>query len=498
MSALTAAQHPAAADLPQLLKRLEAATAKLEELALAHQGGPHGPSTSAAQNQPGRPLGGSASATTCGPVNAGGGASSAAVNAYESLLAGPLKTFLNLSRDIGEIIEEQSRAVGAAFEAERRIIETAGNCKKPDLTSSEFAELIKPVQEASLAAVSLKENNRQSPFFNHLSTVSEGLPALGWVAVEPKPFPFVGEMRDAAQFYANRVIKEYKDKDRKHVDWANSYINLLSELQGYVKAHHTTGLVWNSKGGDLKSAAATTAPARSQAPAAAAPPPSQASPTGSLFSELNRGGNITAHLKHVDKSQMTHKNPELRASSVVKAEAGKPAAAPSFAKGPAKLPPRTQQEGNKWVVENHVDARVTLDNVELKHVVYIYGCTGTTVQIKGKVNTVSIDNCKKTGVLVDSTVAGVDLVNCKSVQVQITGLSPKVSVDKTDGCQIFMSSQCVREQMELFTAKSSEINLSFPESDSQGSEFVERAVPEQLKTVVTDGKLHTVCVEHKG
>jgi hypothetical protein len=39
-----------------------------------------------------------------------------------------------------------------------------------------------------------------------------------------------------------------------------------------------------------------------------------------------QGEGITAHLKKVDKSQMTHKNPELRASSVVKA-AEKPAAA---------------------------------------------------------------------------------------------------------------------------------------------------------------------------
>jgi hypothetical protein len=36
-----------------------------------------------------------------------------------------------------------------------------------------------------------------------------------------------------------------------------------------------------------------------------------------LFSALNKGGDITKGLKKVDKSQMTHKNPALRASSVV-------------------------------------------------------------------------------------------------------------------------------------------------------------------------------------
>jgi len=33
--------------------------------------------------------------------------------------------------------------------------------------------------------------------------VSEGIPALGWVTMEPKPAPFVKEMSDAAQFYTN-------------------------------------------------------------------------------------------------------------------------------------------------------------------------------------------------------------------------------------------------------------------------------------------------------
>ena len=37
----------------------------------------------------------------------------------------------------------------------------------------------------------------------------------------------------------------------------------------------------------------------------------------SLFGVLNKG-NVTAGLRKVDKSEMTHKNPELRAGSIVK------------------------------------------------------------------------------------------------------------------------------------------------------------------------------------
>ena len=48
--------------------------------------------------------------------------------------------------------------------------------------------------------------------FNHLATVREGIAAVGWVTMEGAEAPkYVGEMRDASQFYGNRVIREYKD-----------------------------------------------------------------------------------------------------------------------------------------------------------------------------------------------------------------------------------------------------------------------------------------------
>lgn len=499
--------------LVELLNRLEAATCKLEEIAL-NQAHTAASGTSSASTSPtSAPASGSSSS------NAGSAAPSpVSVEAYDELLAGPLAAFLDHSERVGGIVKEQALAVKQLFAAQRHVIQIATQSKKPDLTSPVFADLLKPMQQASLVIIEFREKNRPSSFFNHLSTVSEGIPALGWVAVEPKPFPFVGEMRDAAQFYSNRVIKEFKDKDRKHVEWAGSFLTLLTELQNYVKKHHTTGLVWNPSGADpqsfVGSVPGATSPTKSPAGAAPPPPPAPAPgaalPTAgvktgdisSLFGELNRGASVTSGLKKVDKSQMTHKNPELRTSSVVKADAleKKPVSNSTAAqpKAATKLPPKTQLEGNKWVVENHTSGTVVLDQVELKQVVYVYGCTGTTIQIKGKVNTVSIDNCKKCGVVAESTVAGIDLVNCKSMQVQVTGYAPTVSVDKTDGCQIFMSQECVQKNLELFTAKCSEVNLCWPEGKGADQEFVEKPVSEQFKTVVAGGKVHTVPVEHKG
>lgn len=33
--------------------------------------------------------------------------------------------------------------------------------------------------------------------------------------------------------------------DLRHVDWVKSYLNIWSQLQAYIKEHHTTGLTWS-------------------------------------------------------------------------------------------------------------------------------------------------------------------------------------------------------------------------------------------------------------
>ena len=70
-------------------------------------------------------------------------------------------------------------------------------------------------------------------------------------------------MNDAGMFYTNRVLKDSKDsrasKDWKataqvHVDWTKAWVSGLANLQAMVKQYHTTGLVWNPKGGEAKAA----------------------------------------------------------------------------------------------------------------------------------------------------------------------------------------------------------------------------------------------------
>ncbi|KAJ3116008.1 F-actin-capping protein subunit alpha [Phlyctochytrium bullatum] len=438
--------------LAAVIKRLETATQRLEEIVRSK---------------------GAAEA-----VSGGSGSSDAksapAVVAFEELISGPLQTFLNHANAIGGLVQEQAGHVKDAFAAQKALIEIAASSKKPDTAT--LQSLLGPTQKEIEAIVSIRDKNRPSPLFNHLSVLSEGIPAIGWVVIEPAPVPYVNEFKDSAQFYSNRVLKENSDK-KDHTEFVKSFGGLLTELAAYVKKHHTTGLAWNPKGGDAKNAS-VSAP-QTPSPAPAAQPTSATADKadrGGLFASLNKDG-LTSGLRKVEKSEMTHKNPELRAASVVPASATEKPAAPTKTFGAApKAPPKKALEGNKWVV------------VEI-----IF-----SLPVKGKVNAVTLDNCKKTGTLLESVVSTVDVVNCKSSQIQVTGVAPTVVIDKTDGLQLYLSKDCVAANVEVLTAKSSEVNVLLEGAGEDGG-FAEKPIPEQLKTVVgPGGKLVTSVVEHKG
>jgi adenylyl cyclase-associated protein len=83
-----------------------------------------------------------------------------------------------------------------------------------------------------------------------------------------------------------------------------------------------------------------------------------------------------------------------------------------------------------------------------------------------------------------------------SFTVQILGKVPTILVDGTDGGQIYLSRESL--DVEIITAKTSALNVSLPVEGEDEGVFEEKPVPEQLKTVVVNGKLQTSIVEHSG
>jgi len=421
----------------------------------------------------------------------------ASVAAFDEILSNNYKPFSDLCKKIGGDVATVGAMVDQAFKAQREFLSTASKSKQP--AGPALQQLLKPTSDKISEIQAYREKSRRSDFFNHLSAISESIPALGWVAVAPAPAPYVKEMNDAGQFYTNRVLKDWKEKDRTHVDWVKAWVSTLTELQTYVKKNYTTGLTWNPKGAEAV-AKAGGAPPPPPGPAPPPPPPAGAldltpdpskAARGDLLASLNKGADVTKGLKKVSDDQKTHKNPALRAGAVVKAVDKTPAPAKTYGKAVAvNKPPRLEQDGKKWNVEyfkNNPD--IQINDVEPNHSVYVFKCEGSTVKVNGKCNNIIIDGCKKVAVVFNSVVSSCEFINCQSVQMQVLGKVPTISVEKTDGCQMFLNAESVGA--EIVTAKSSEMNVMIP----VGDEFVEQPIPEQFKTVITGGKLKTSATE---
>ena len=103
----------------------------------------------------------------------------------------------------------------------------------------------------------------------------------------------------------------------------------------------------------------------------------------------------------------------------------------------------------------------------------------------------------KTQILVDNLVSSVDVIKCPNFAIQITGALPTIMLDQVDGASIYLSKESLAT--EVFTSKCSSVNIVLPPEDEEGDgDSTEHALPEQIRTVVKDGKLVSEIVEHAG
>lgn len=130
----------------------------------------------------------------------------------------------------------QASAVLRAFVEQRKFILVTTKAKKPDMNGPAFMQLLKPFNEIISVVTEIREKNRGSPFFNQLSTVSESITVLAWVTADSKPHKVVEENLASAQFWGNRVLKDYKEKYalfRLFQGEGLKYIGTPSKWNGY-------------------------------------------------------------------------------------------------------------------------------------------------------------------------------------------------------------------------------------------------------------------------
>ncbi|KAF7142619.1 hypothetical protein RHSIM_Rhsim05G0074500 [Rhododendron simsii] len=450
------------------------------------------------------------------PAEGGGDAAAAAVVAaldpsivaFEDLMGEYVGRVSAAAEKIGGQVLDATKVVAEAFAAQKQLLVMVKQTQKPDMAG--LAEFLKPLNEVIVKANKMTEG-RRSDFFNHLKTAADSLSALAWIAFTGKdcgmsmPIAHVEESWQMAEFYNNKILVEYKNKDPSHVEWAKALKELyVPGLRDYVKRHYPLGPVWSVTG---KITVPTPAKApKSSGPAPPPPPPaslfSSESPQSSssrpkvgmaaVFQEINTGKPATAGLRKVTDDMKT-KNRADRTGIVGAGEKESGASSRSFSKAG---PPKLELQVRKWVVENQIGRKnLVIDDCDSKQSVYVFGCKDSVLQIKGKVNNITVDKCTKMGIVFTDVVAACEIVNCNGVEVQCQGSAPTISVDNTSGCQLYLSKDSL--EASITTAKSSEINVLVPGAGPD-DDWGEHALPQQFVHVYTDGQFVTTPVSHSG
>ncbi|KAJ0981909.1 hypothetical protein J5N97_010164 [Dioscorea zingiberensis] len=471
-----------------LVARLETAVARLEALAVA---GSHAAISSS----------GVTDAPSLDP----------AISAFDELVAKFLGRVSAAADKIGGKVLEATKILEEAFAVEKDLLIKAKQSQKPSLEN--LAGFLKPLNEVILKANALTEG-RRTDAFNHLKSIADSLTALAWIAYSGKdcgmslPTAHVEESWQMAEFYNNKVLVEFRNKDPNHVEWAKALKELyLPGLRDYVKGFYPLGPVWSPVGVAVSAPTYSSAlpkPPSTQAPVP--PPPPSASlfsfettssrpkeGMSAVFQEISSGKSVTAGLKKVTDDMKT-KNRTDRTGVVGVSE--KESRTSSFAFSKAGPPKLELQMGRKWAVENQIGKKnLVIDDCDSRQSVYIFGCKDSVLQLKGKVNNITMDKCNKMGIVFTDVVAACEIVNCNGVEVQCQGSAPTISIDNTGGCQLYLSKGSL--EASITTAKSSEINVLVPGATSD-DDWVEHALPQQFVHAFKDGHFVTSPVSHSG
>ncbi|KAG9244204.1 adenylyl cyclase-associated protein-like protein [Calycina marina] len=529
-------------NLTTLIKRLEAATSRLEDIASSTVEPPtaksNGTSTAVA-SPPSAPVAAPLPPpipALAEPVEANAEPLPESVEDFDSFIDGSVKKYVALSQELGGPVAEQAASVSKAFASQRNLILISTKAKKPDMGGPQFMQLLQPLADSITLIGETRERNRASPLFNHLSAVSESIGVLAWVQVDPRPEKHVEESLGSAQYWGNRVLKEFKEKDPKQVQWMQSYYQIFKDLSEFVKDTFQQGIPWNPKGVAIEeamklvgSSGLSSAPAAGGAPPPPPPPGPPPSPLrfdstpepapaanagglGAVFSELNKGEAVTKGLKKVSADQMTHKNPSLRAGATVPTRSDSTSSVSSISrnKSPApgkkpkpesmrtKKPPVKTLDGNKWYIENYDgDTKPIEIEASISQSILISRCNKTTVIVKGKANAISIDNSPRLSLIVESLVSSIDVIKSNNFALQVMGTLPTILMDQVDGAQVYLGPESMNT--EVFSSKSSSINLNIIDTKSEDGDYKEVPLPEQIRTWVgKDRNIHSEIVEHAG
>ena len=62
------------------------------------------------------------------------------------------------------------------------------------------------------------------------------------------PTQHIEEAWQSAEFYANKVLMEFRNTEPAHVDWIKNLKDVLLKMKDHVQKHHRAGPAWNPQG----------------------------------------------------------------------------------------------------------------------------------------------------------------------------------------------------------------------------------------------------------
>ncbi|KFM79851.1 Adenylyl cyclase-associated protein 2, partial [Stegodyphus mimosarum] len=397
---------------------------------------------------------------------------------FEKIIEGAVDEFIAAAKVLGEPLTTLADMAREAFLRERDIISFGIKSlppPQPDSYSDTYVPLITTIGHIQ----DLRNRNRQcQEFFNHMSVVSESIDALKWIPVRPAPTQYIREVKESADYYGNRVLSSNKG-DPRHMNFINKWKEVLRALEQYVKDYHLTGFSWGCAVDPVQREARQVHGAVPPAPPP--PPPNVYDPLAggdnrhALLEQLNQGVDIVRMLKPVKLGDGQEQAPHAHAPVAARGDA-------PISRGPApglttpsprlsgsaprniEEPPKFILEGRKWRVDyqkNHLG--MVIDSDDMSQSLAMFRCENSSLEVRKKINGVTIDTCKKTNIALNAVISSVELIRCQRVQVQCNGHVPLMSIDNSDSVQVFLPKEA--RGIEIVSSKSSSCNVCLLEPD---------------------------------